>query len=459
MRNRTQLLVVFLASLTAACASDDEPSEKSSSAALRCIAPNAAAEAKLAAAALPLAPESARVDRTEPSFSNPTEVHNPLFPISDLPSAVLLGQVDGKPFRSETTLLSETVTIDCYGVTVEALESMYVAFLDGRIEEVALDWYAADDNGSVWYMGEDVFNYLNGKLLNTDGTWKAGRDGPAAMIMPADPQVGNVYRVENIFGTVFEEVTVKSVNQTVDGPSGPVNGAMIAEELHEDGLTEAKTFAPGYGEFFTGDQVDVEALALGIPADALSGSPPADDLVTLTTGAGSVEDAVVATDWNTASATVDAMTTAWASYRTGGVPPLLETQMNDALTALAQAVTARNALDARMQAVQVARASLDFELRHRPHTEIDIARFDLWALQVLIDADNGVAGDTGAAGDVMGDVTSLEWVLRRFVHTLDSATSSRLQPILADLRTAADASDLTAARASAAELRTALAGL
>jgi hypothetical protein len=223
-------------------------------------------------------------------------------------------------------------------------------------------------------------------------------------------------------------------------------------------LTESKTFAPGYGEFFTGDQTDIEALALGLPADALPGAPPA-DVLTLTSGAGSVEDAVVATNWNTASTTVDAMNTAWASYRTGGVPPLLETQMNDALTALTQAVTARNAIDARMAAVQVARASLDFELRHRPHTEIDMARFDLWALQILVDADAGAAGDTLAAGNVMGDVTSMEWVWKRFSHTLDSATSSSLQAILADLRTAADASNLTAARTSAEQLRSALAGL
>src|SRR4030095_13362632 len=125
----------------------------------------------------------------EPKFTNPTQVTNPLFPIANLPSAVLLGIVDGKPFRSETTLLSEPKTIDCHGVMVQALESEYAAFLDSRIEEVALDWYAQSDDGSVWYLGEDVFNYALGKLNNTEGTWIAGRDGPGAMIMPADPQV------------------------------------------------------------------------------------------------------------------------------------------------------------------------------------------------------------------------------------------------------------------------------
>ncbi len=51
------------------------------------------------------APESDRIDIEPPTFSNPTEITNPLFPISELESAVLLGVVDDLPFRSETTLL------------------------------------------------------------------------------------------------------------------------------------------------------------------------------------------------------------------------------------------------------------------------------------------------------------------------------------------------------------------
>jgi hypothetical protein len=69
------------------------------------------------------------------------------------------------------------------------------------------------------------------------------------MIMPAHPKVGDVYRTENVPGLVFEQVTVRTVGTTVDGPHGPIEGAMVGEELHQDGKREAKTFAPGYGEF------------------------------------------------------------------------------------------------------------------------------------------------------------------------------------------------------------------
>ena len=51
------------------------------------------------------APASKRVDLTRPTFSSPTKITNQLFPISRLYSALLLGHVDDKPFRTETTLL------------------------------------------------------------------------------------------------------------------------------------------------------------------------------------------------------------------------------------------------------------------------------------------------------------------------------------------------------------------
>ena len=98
------------------------------------------------------------------------------------------------PFRSETTLLPYTGVVVIDGQPVEVLLSQYMAYLDGRITEVALDRYAQADDGSVWYLGEDVYDYEDGTVVVTEGTWLAGRDGPPAMIMPGDPQVGQVFR-------------------------------------------------------------------------------------------------------------------------------------------------------------------------------------------------------------------------------------------------------------------------
>jgi hypothetical protein len=392
------------------------------------------------------APEDKRVDLVRPSFSDPTNVTNSLFPASKQESVLLLGRVDGKPFRTEVTLLPETRIIEWQGGRVETLVSQYTAYLDGRIHEVAYDFYAQADDGSVWYFGEDVFNFKDGAIADTHGTWIAGKDGPAAMIMPSDPKVGDVYRPENIPGFVFEEVTVKSTDKTLDGPLGPIDGGLVVEELHMDGTTEDKTFAPGYGEFYTAGGGDVEALALAVPTDAASGHPPA-ELETLSSGALDTFDAARSGDWNAASATVEKMTAAWDTYRAGEVPTMIEPRMTEALAALAKAVDARDAAQAQQASIDAAQWSLDLQLRHRPPDEIDLSRFDLWAAQLTVDA----AADDAAA--VNGDLFTLDYIRDRILDKLDGADATRVNSALEELQTAVSDEDLAAASDAAERLR------
>jgi hypothetical protein len=412
-------------------------------------------EAQLAAAnldKLPVAPDSKRLDIAAPTFSNPTEITNPLFPISDLQSVIFSGKVEGKPFHTETTLLPETRMIEwSEGQWVEVLVSQYMAYIDGRVEEVALDHYAQADDGSVWYLGEEVFDYSNTKGLidGTAGTWLAGRDGPVEMIMPADPQVGDVHRAENIPGIAFEEVTIKRINKTVDGPTGPVAGAMVGRELHDDGTYSDKVFAPGYGEFFSGHGSEVEAMALAVPTDALGGPPPR-DLMALSGGANKLLDSAMSGKWSSAAAAEKAVTRAWHGYRQGEVPPRLAAEMDRALKALGAAIDAHDRVAAGTAAIDVAQSSLDLELRYRPPTEIDRARFELWARQILVD------GAAGNMGGVNGDVATLDWVRDRFAHTVVPADLTRVDAHLEVLRQAVVDVDLEAAVAEAPRLLNAI---
>src|SRR5262245_8475243 len=354
---------------------------------------------------LPLAPEDRRRDLEAAPFSDPTEVTNPLFPISELHSVILNGHVEGKPFRTETTLLPGTRTIEWTdGQYVETLVSQYAAYLDGRIEEVALDHYAQADDGSVWYFGEDVFNYdEEGRIADTSGTWLAGKEGPAAMIMPGDPEVGDVNRPENIPGLVFEEVAVKAVGKTVDGPLGPVEGAMVGNELHDDGTHSDKVFAPAYGEFFSAEQGDVEALALAVPTDALADPPPV-VLEAILVDSERAFEASSAGHWRQVETAADRARGGWEAFRAQGeVPVRLETPLTGALNDLEAGASARDRNQAGQAAHETSLAALDIELRYLPPDEIDLARLDLWARRILVDA------SAGNLGGVSGDLATMEW--------------------------------------------------
>ena len=399
---------------------------------------------------IPIAPESERVDLTMPTFSDPTTITNPLFPVSLQESVLMLGHVDGKPFRTEVTLLPETRIIEWEGQRVETLVSQYNAFLDGRIEEVAYDYYAQADDGSVWYFGEDVFDFRDGAVVVTEGTWLAGRDGPAAMIMPADPQVGDVYRTENAPGFVFEEVTVRSTDETLDGPLGPIQGGMLADELHSDGKTEQKVFAPGYGEFYTAGGGDVEALALAVPTDAATKPLPA-ELTTLSSGALEIFDGAGSGDWAAASATLRAMEAAWQAYRTGDVPRLIEPRMNEALEVLARAVQSRQMAEARTAAIQAARSSFDLQLPYRPEAVVDLARMDLWAAQLLVDEAAGDADGVGA------DAFALDYDRDRIRDAVDARDLVRINTEIGTIQVAVVEGELAGAAAAAERLRVTLA--
>ena len=397
---------------------------------------------------LSLAPDDARVDLTAPPFSTPTKVTNPLFPIGELRSAILNGRVDDLPFKTETTLLPDSQIMEwSEGQCVEVLVSQYLAYLDGRIEEVALDRYAQSDDGSVWYLGEDVFNYEDGVVGDLAGSWLAGSDGPAAMIMPGDPEVGRTYRPENIAGLVFEEVTVKEVGKTVAGPRGPVHGAITVRELHDDGSTEDKVFAPGYGEFFTGGGGDVEALAVGVPTDSLSGGVPA-ALRTLESGAADVFDSAARGRWKQAARTTAEMSDAWVAHRaTGKVPPRLVAPTNRVAAALAGTVADRDRDSARQAAVDAAQAAFDLELQYRPTVAVDRGRFDAWLRQTLVDL------ETRNHVGLLGDVATLEWIRDRIEKSFDPVGLTRLDTLLRDLRADVGDEDPAAVSATVAALR------
>ncbi len=401
---------------------------------------------------LTVAPDGQRVDLRVPTFSHPTEVTNPLFPVSRQASVLFLGHVDGKPFRTEVTLLPETRIVQWEGQRIETLVSQYMAYLGGRIQEVAYDLYAQADDGSVWYFGEDVADFEGGAIVTKEGTWIVGKDGPAAMIMPADPRVGNAYRTENTPGIAFEQVTVTSVDRTLDGPLAPIEGGLVAEELHMDGTTEEKLFAPGYGEFFTAGGGDVEALALAVPTDAAPGPLP-DELVTLERGATEIIDAARSPDWQAAASTVRGMKAAWDAYGSGRVPTLIRPMMTRVLGALDRAVRARDAARTRQAAIDVAQSTLDLELRYRPAPEVNLARFDLWAAQILVDA---AARDEAA---VRGDVFTLGYIRDRILHALNPDAFTAVNIQLGRLQIAVvDGAPARAARA-ARKLRAVTAGL
>jgi|EndMetStandDraft_3_1072993.scaffolds.fasta_scaffold00050_34 hypothetical protein len=396
---------------------------------------------------LPVAPDGQRVDLTTPTFTRPASITNPLHPTSQVQQTIYGGHVDGKPFRTEVSLLPGSRPINWQGKAVDTTSVQYVAYLDGRIHEVAIDWYAQADDGSVWYFGEDVINYEDGKVADTKGTWVAGDATPAAMIMPARPRVGNVYRPENAPGIAFEEVRVDKVDREIDGPSGNISGAIEVNELHMDGTREAKVFAPGYGEFSTGSPGgDLEAASLASPTDRRQGAAPT-EFAALSRSV----DVVYTADPSHLKEAASALTRAWETVRPKGIPAQMDTQMQADIDALNGAIGEENAAASQSAALRIAQNELDLRLLYQPVVDVDVARLKLWIRQLPLD----VAADD--AGLVLANVAALERVWERTRYGVDPAAP--VDVAMQGLRTAADAEDLAAVGQAAEALNRAVGAL
>lgn len=388
-------------------------------------------------------PTSERVDLVRPTFSKPLEITNPLFPVSKLQSVVQVGTVDGKPFRSETTRLPQTGVVDWYGTKVPVVISQYTAYLDGKITEVAIDRYAQADDGSVWYFGEDVIDYEKGGAFFTEGTWLAGRDGPPAMIMPANPKLGDVFRVENILGIVFEELKVTKVSETVAGPSGPVPGAIVLDELGTHGQHSSKTLAPGYGEFVTTGGGDIEAMAVASPTDAISGGAPAEIRHTLTAAWGTFEFAR-ADDWDAVDLSIKRIAKQVTALDGMQQPARVMTLLHGSLNALRRAAKAKNPRAAERACTEIAQAAIDLEARYLAPLQVEVARFHLHTQALR------TAALARRRGDVRAEVATLEWIRDRM--PLEAAAGATVDHELTTLRTAAEAGSLVGSADIAARL-------
>ena len=88
---------------------------------------------------------------------------------------------------------------------------------DFTLVEDTYDWYAEDDDGNVWYLGEATTAWDDEEnCLTTAGSWKAGDDGAKpGVIMLANPEPGLSYFQEYYEGEAEDQAKVLRLNATV----------------------------------------------------------------------------------------------------------------------------------------------------------------------------------------------------------------------------------------------------
>ncbi|MFN0114317.1 MAG: VPLPA-CTERM sorting domain-containing protein [Paracoccaceae bacterium] len=226
--------------------------------------------AVLAFAALAPGPAAAATflpDFGAATFTPGAAISNPFFTLSPGYSLSLTakGEDQGTPF-TETTIRSYAgAGRTLLGVGTQTMLDQ--AYVNGVLVEETRDYFAQDTAGNVWYMGEDVTNYLydeNGNLTGTSSSssWLAGANGALpGFQMPAAPSVGLSFFQEfaGADNALDEALVIATDATVVSGGRTYTNVlAMFESTALDPSLREIKYYAPGIGLIRADEGVDLE---------------------------------------------------------------------------------------------------------------------------------------------------------------------------------------------------------
>ncbi|WP_027368745.1 hypothetical protein [Desulfocurvibacter africanus] len=209
-------------------------------------------------------------DRYDPeidpaNFVNPLAIGqgvqpNPYFPL--VPGTQWVYEATSQDDEGEEVTETITVTVTEETKLIESVTCIVVTDVemeDDQIIESTNDWYAQDVDGNVWYFGEIAKNFEtfegddpeNPELVNLEGSWKAGRDSAKpGILIPAEPQEGEVIRQEVALGEAEDLVEILSLTGTETAPAANCDGdCLVTRDFSplEPGISEEKYYAPGVG--------------------------------------------------------------------------------------------------------------------------------------------------------------------------------------------------------------------
>lgn len=159
----------------------------------------------------------------------------------------LEGRESGKTVQLVVTVLQETKVVG--GVETRVVEERETN--NGALVEVSRNYFAIHPGSlDVYYFGEDVDIYKDGKVKNHDGTWHHGEKGARfGLFMPGNPQVGMMFYQEQAPRVALDRVQIVSLTDQLVTPAGTFDGCLRMRETTplEPLVSDTKVYARNVG--------------------------------------------------------------------------------------------------------------------------------------------------------------------------------------------------------------------
>lgn len=149
--------------------------------------------------------------------------------------------------RLAITVLNETRMIN--NVNTRVVEERETK--GGRPVELSRNYFAISKRtNSVFYLGEDVDVYKDGRVVSHEGAWHAGENGARfGLMMPGLPLLKARFYQEVAPGIAMDRAEIISLSETLKTPAGDFKAVMRVEETSplEPRAREYKYYAWGVG--------------------------------------------------------------------------------------------------------------------------------------------------------------------------------------------------------------------
>ena len=165
---------------------------------------------------------------------------------------ILEGKEGKDTVRLVITVLNETKKIgNAETRVVEENESA-----NGKTVEISRNYFAfCKETSSIYYFGEEVDMYKDGKIVSHEGAWIAEGKNKAGVMMPGLILLGARYYQEIAPGIAMDRAEIISTNEKLITPTGTFINCLKMEETTplEPKNKEYKFYAPGVGLIRDGD--------------------------------------------------------------------------------------------------------------------------------------------------------------------------------------------------------------
>jgi hypothetical protein len=185
-------------------------------------------------------------------FTQPLVVNNPMFPLVAGTQFTYQGKIvaegETKPHSVVFTVTDVSKMVD-HVRTVVAWDQ---DFLQGKLQEQELAFFAQDDQGNVWNFGEYPEEYENGKFTGAPSTWIRGSDDAYGGIhMLSRPVLGEQYQEGMVRAIQFDDVSrVARTGQVTCVAAHCYRQVMLVDETSPNDPAsghQLKYYSPGTG--------------------------------------------------------------------------------------------------------------------------------------------------------------------------------------------------------------------